>query len=132
MVLKYLVFALLAASVVIAVYVIAFRHDHTKIDAPFLFVFVLLLTWAAGLWFTPFSTAVWSASWKPIGFVAFVAVLFLLASVRGLVKPPAGAAGDSWRGMLRRAFILGPLRWMLLALSAAAAMTGAVLGAVAL
>lgn len=132
MVLKYFILALLASSLVTSVYVTAFRHDHAKTDAPFLFVFVLLLTWAAGLWFTPFSTAVWSASWKPVGFAAFLAVLLLLASARGLLRPPVSSATSSWRGRVRRAFMLGPVRWVLLVLSAVAALTGAVLGAAAL
>ncbi|MBD3243868.1 MAG: hypothetical protein GF331_24970 [Chitinivibrionales bacterium] len=132
MTLKYFVFALLASALVTSIYVTAFRHDNTKTDAPFLFIFVLLLSWGAGLWFTPFSSAVWAASWKPVGFVAFIAVLLVIASARGLLKPSGADAEHSWRSKLHKAFILGPVRWTLLALSAAAATTGVLLGAAAL
>jgi hypothetical protein len=58
---------------------------HGGLWPSFLFIFfiILIVTWAGGVWITPFGTPVWGVYWLP-----FVAVGLVLALVLLAINPP--------------------------------------------
>ncbi len=80
-----LLLALVIALVIGAVFVLGFRRER---PGPGLLIFLLvlfLLTWAGGVWITPFGPTLWGSFWLPFLLVAIIVALVLSA-----FPPPGG------------------------------------------
>lgn len=74
-----LLLALVIALVIGAVFTLGFRREF---PGPGLLIFLLvlfLLTWAGGVWITPFGPTLWGSFWLPFLLVAIIVALVLTA-----------------------------------------------------
>jgi hypothetical protein len=65
----------------------------------FLFVVFLLVTWAGGLWVTPFGPTLWGVAWLPLVIVALLAALLLIAAAPERYRFPTRPAGREAAGV---------------------------------
>ena len=83
--------ALLIAAVLIGV--VGWRHPRQTGAGPaalFLFVFLLAVIWAGGVWSTPYGPPLWGSYWLPFLIVGLVSALIILA-----LSPDARLPGEA-------------------------------------
>jgi hypothetical protein len=98
------------------------RPGRAGLWPSFLFIFFILLvvTWAGGVWVTPFGTPVWGVYWLPFVVVGLILALVLLA-----ISPPRRPrtrreAVEQSRDEREASTVIGGFFWvMLLALGVA-------------
>lgn len=74
-----LLLALVIALVIGAVFVFGFRREGALPGVLIFLLVLFLLTWAGGVWITPFGPTLWGSFWLPFLLVAIIVALVLTA-----------------------------------------------------
>jgi hypothetical protein len=75
----HLVFALLTALILSAIFGMGFRRTGPWASIVIFFVLIFLISWAGGVWLTPTGPPLWGAYWLPFLLVGLMAALLLVA-----------------------------------------------------
>lgn len=64
------------------------RHDSALGATLFLFLLLLFVSWAGGLWIAPYGPTVWGGAWLPTVGIAVITALIVLAIGSSTSPPP--------------------------------------------
>ena len=82
--------SLFLAFLLTAIYMLGFKRKAACVGIGALFLIIFLVTWAGGVWLTPFGNPMWGVYWWPFLFTAIFITLLLAAAAPG--RPPRSAA----------------------------------------
>jgi hypothetical protein len=75
----HLLFALVAALILSAIFAVGFRKTGPWENIFILFMLIFLISWAGGVWLSPIGPPLWGAYWVPFLLVGLMAALLLAA-----------------------------------------------------
>ncbi len=73
--------SLIIALILTGVYTLVRRGAGPKTGLIWLFLVILLATWAGGMWLRPFGPTLWGIHWPAFVLVGVVIVLFLIVAI---------------------------------------------------
>jgi hypothetical protein len=88
----HLIFALILAMILAAVFGAGFRKHQWGVDLVFFFILLFLFTWAGGIWITPFGPLVWG-----VPFFSFLLVGLLFALLLAALFPAPNAKRKAYQ-----------------------------------
>jgi len=115
MFLWHLIFAIVIALLLSAIFGLGFRRTGAWPGIFIFFLIILLFSWAGGVWLAPFGPAIAGAYWLPFLFVGILIALFLAAAVppdrtrRRTIEAPEQQVAESET-------VLGVFFWFLIVL----------------
>lgn len=87
-------FAFLIAFILALALSAAVRKKTTMLDTLIIFIIIFFITWAGGVWFTPFGPPVFGVYLLPFIFIGVIIALLLMAATARPDKTTAAAAGE--------------------------------------
>lgn len=110
-----LLFALLAALLVTAVFAVGFRRTGPWTPLWSYFLVIFMAVWAAALWLRPAGPALWGVYWVPLLFMALVVALVLAAAEPRVPPAPEIRPAAPEEPVRATGAVLGMFFWFLLA-----------------
>ena len=88
MILKEFLTSLLIALILSSAFALATRKRGRRSGFGWYFLFILMATWAGGVWIRPFGPTWWQISWLP--FLVFGLIVTFLVTLVAPRRPPSG------------------------------------------